>query len=72
MSKKRMTPNDAAEALGVSAQTIRIGLQRGIFPFGWAVPTTRNRYSYVISPKLFEEYIGANNRLLEATANDQS
>lgn len=55
---KKITPADAAEALGVTAQAIRIGLQRGIYPFGWAVKMPGGRYTYVISPKLYRDYVG--------------
>lgn len=57
-TKKKLTPKDVAEALGVSVQTVRVGLQKGYFPFGWAIQTTDRRYTYAISPKLFEEYVG--------------
>ena len=40
-----------------SEQFIRLGLQRGILPFGSAVKTS-SKYSHYISPKLFEEYTG--------------
>ena len=55
---KKITPQDAADALGVSPQTIRVALQNKLLPFGWAIKTSANRYTYVISPKLFAEYIG--------------
>jgi len=48
---------EAARILGKSEQFIRIGLQKGILPFGTAVKTS-SIYSYHISPKLFYEYIG--------------
>ena len=57
-TKKKLSPADVAEILGVSVQTVRVGLQQGYFQFGWAIKTTPNRYTYAISPKLFEEYLG--------------
>ena len=57
-AKQKLTPAHVAEILGVSVQTVRVGLQKGYFPFGWAVQTTPRRYTYAISPKLFEEYLG--------------
>ena len=57
-TKQKLTPAHVAEILGVSVQTVRVGLQKGYFPFGWAVQTTPRRYTYAISPKLFEEYLG--------------
>lgn len=47
----------AAQKLGKSEQFIRVGLQNGVFDFGFAVKTS-TKYSYHISPKKFEEYIG--------------
>ena len=47
----------AAEIMGKSQQFIRIGLQRGILPFGSAVKMS-SEYTYYISPKLFSEYTG--------------
>jgi len=48
---------DAAEILGKSQMFVRIGLQRQLLPIGTAVKTS-SRWSYHISRKLFEEYIG--------------
>lgn len=53
---KRITVADAARRLGVSQQFIRIGLQRRILPFGYAVKMS-DRYTYHISEKLLNEYI---------------
>lgn len=50
---------EAAKALGKSAQFIRIALQRGVAPFGFAV-RSKSKYSYHISAKKLAEYIGAN------------
>ena len=58
MRENKLKPEDAARILGVSVQTIRVGLQQKYFPFGWAIKTSSNRYTYAISPKLFEEYLG--------------
>ena len=48
----------AARLLGKSEQFIRVSLQRGIAPFGFATKVGGNTYSYHISPKLFYEYAG--------------
>lgn len=61
MAEKKIKPADVAEALGISVQAVRVGLQRGTFPFGWAIKTSDNKYTYAISPKLFNEYLGGNN-----------
>lgn len=47
----------AAEIMGKSQQFVRIGLQRGLLPFGTAIKMT-SVWTYHISPKLFYDYIG--------------
>lgn len=59
VSNKRITVKDAARCLGKSDQFVRIGLQRGLLPFGTAVPGAGYHWNYYISPKKFKEYIGA-------------
>lgn len=54
----KLKPKDVADALGISVQAVRVGLQKGTFPFGWAIKTSETRFTYAISPKLFEEYLG--------------
>ena len=58
MDKKKLKPVDVAERLGISVQAVRVGLQQGKFPFGWAIKTSENKYTYAISEKLFNEYLG--------------
>ena len=54
-----MTVADAAKLMQKSPQFIRVGLQLGILPFGNALKIPgKSKYSYYISPKLFEEYTG--------------
>ncbi len=50
----------AAKLMGKSLQFIRIGMQRGLLPIGTAIETKPGRYTYYISPKLFQEYTGIN------------
>ena len=52
----RFTVNDVAERLGCAPQTIRLGLQRGEFPFGTAIKTS-SKYTYVIYPEKLKEYV---------------
>lgn len=47
----------AARILGKGEQFIRVGLQNGVFEWGYAVKVG-NRFNYHISPKKFQEYIG--------------
>lgn len=56
---QNVTVKDAAKILGKSEQFVRIGLQRNLLPIGTAVRMS-NRWTYHISPKLLEEYVGAN------------
>ena len=50
---------EAAKRIGKSEQFIRVGLQNQRLPFGTAVFI--KRWSYHISPKLLNEYIGKDN-----------
>ena len=55
--EKNISVRKAAEILGVCQQFVRIGLQRQLLPIGTAVKMS-SRWTYHISPKLLEEYIG--------------
>lgn len=44
--------------MGKSEMFIRIGLQRNILPFGYAVKTGKERWSYFISREKFREATG--------------
>lgn len=48
---------EVANRLGKSEKFIRVGLQKRILPFGVAVQLS-SKFSYHISPKLLDEYIG--------------
>jgi hypothetical protein len=54
---QKITINEAARLMGKSQQFLRIGLQRGIFPFGTAIKLS-SMWTYYINPKRFYEYIG--------------
>lgn len=54
---KNVPVSMAAQKLGKSEQFVRVALQRGLVPFGFAVQLS-SRFSYHISPKLLNEYIG--------------
>lgn len=58
--KQAISVKEAAEIMGKSQQFVRVGLQRGILPFGTAMKINEkgSMYTYYISPKLFEEYVG--------------
>lgn len=48
--KNRISVSEVAELMNVSEQFIRIGLQKGIFPFGYAVKMS-TQWTYYISPQ---------------------
>lgn len=56
---KKVTVEAAAKALGKSEQFIRVSLQRATAPFGFAVLMPSGKWSYHISPKKFNDYIGS-------------
>lgn len=55
-----MKVKDVAELLGTTEQTVRVGLQQGVFPFGVAFKTKENNrhYKYVLYPEKVKEYAG--------------
>lgn len=57
-----MKIDEAARLLGTSTMTLRLGLQRGVFPFGVAFKTAEDRknYTYIIYPEKLKEYAGGN------------
>ena len=52
-----MLVSQAAERLGMNTQTLRLALQQKLFPFGVAVRTSENRYTYYINVKRLERYL---------------
>ena len=55
---KNVSVAEAAKKLGMSPQSVRIALQTGVAPFGFAVKN-KSVFTYHISPKKLAEYIGA-------------
>ena len=54
-----MTVAEVAEIMNKTPSFVRIGIQRGILPFGVAqIMPKSNKYTYYISPVLFFKYIG--------------
>ncbi len=49
---------EAAKLMEKSQEFVRQGLIRQTLPFGHAVKMPGGKYSYHISPKLFQEYLG--------------
>lgn len=54
---KKLTVAQTARLMNKSEQFIRVGLQRGILPFGYAVKTS-TKWNYFISPLKFTESTG--------------
>jgi hypothetical protein len=57
-NKEKLTVQEAARLMGKSEMFVRIGLQRNILPFGYAVKTGKERWSYFISREKFREATG--------------
>ena len=49
--------SECAKLIGKSEQFVRVALQTGVAPFGFAVKN-KSMFSYHISPKKLQEYIG--------------
>ena len=43
-----------AKRMDMNPQTLRIALQQNVFPFGYAILTSENRYTYYIHDGRFE------------------
>ena len=57
-SEQKITIEETARRLGKSPQFVRMALQNGAAPFGFATKVTGNHFDYHISPKLLDKYIG--------------
>lgn len=56
--ENKMTIAEASKLMGVSPQFIRVGLQQGKLPFGYAVQISTKRWTYFISKQKFLEHTG--------------
>jgi hypothetical protein len=52
-----MLVSEAAKQLKINTQTLRLALQQGLFPFGVAVKTSENRYTYYINETRLQCYL---------------
>lgn len=57
MAENRLSIKEAAALMNVSEQFIRIGMQRNLLPFGFAVKN-KSKWCYYISPVKFTEATG--------------
>ena len=57
--KRNVSIRETAQLMGKSEMFVRIGLRRGVLPIGTAIKLPdSSRYTYYISPKLLEEFLG--------------
>ena len=52
---EKVTPKEVADLMGMTCETVRKGLQQGVFPWGYAIRTSKNRWTYFINAKRFIE-----------------
>ena len=55
---QRLQVDKAAKLLQMNHNTVRKGLQQGVFPWGYAIKTSENRWCYFINAKRFAEIEG--------------
>jgi transcriptional regulator with XRE-family HTH domain len=55
---QKILPEDVARVMGMNHQTVRKGLQQGVFPWGYAIRTSERRWTYFINAKRFIEIEG--------------
>ena len=53
-----LTIHQVAKLMHKHTNTIALGLQQGVFPWGYAIHTSENRWSYFINAKRFAEIEG--------------
>lgn len=57
--KATLTVQETAKLLGMNPQGVRVQIQRGILPFGQAVPSvTGEGFRYIIPAAKVYEYLG--------------
>ena len=54
----RLDVEKAAKLLGMNHNTVRKGLQQGVFPWGYGIHTSENRWVYFINAKRFADIEG--------------
>lgn len=54
----RLDVKDAAKLLGMNHNTVRKGLQQGVFPWGYGIRTSEHRWVYFINAQRFAEIEG--------------
>lgn len=54
----RLDVATVAKLLQMNHHTVRSGLQQGVFPWGYAIKTSENRWTYFINARRFAEIEG--------------
>lgn len=54
----KLNIEDAAKLLHMNQNTVRKGLQQGVFPWGYGIKTSENRWVYFINARRFAEIEG--------------
>lgn len=57
-SIRQLSVSDAAKMLNMNHNTVRKGLQQGVFPWGYAIHTSERRWVYFINATRFVEIEG--------------
>jgi len=71
----KVSVSKAAQMMNKGQQFVRIALQRGLVPFGFAVKLDEDskKYDYYINPAQFCEYLGiTEDELLAATKENKT
>ena len=55
---RKIKIKDAARCMGKSEQFVRVGLRRGILPFGVAIQSEGSKWNYFIRPDEFRAFVG--------------
>ena len=55
---RQLLVSDVAKILGMNHNTVRKGLQQGVFPWGYAIHTSEHRWVYFINARRFAEIEG--------------
>ena len=64
---QRLRVMDAARMMGINHQTVRKGLQQGVFPWGYGIKTSEH-WVYFINAKRFSEIEGVS---VEGVSNEE-
>ena len=54
---EKLLPKDAARLLGISVKSVSLGLQQGVFPWGYGIKTDKS-WVYFINARRFAEIEG--------------